>query len=302
MQLPDGMVLVVRPMRESDLPALGELYDQLTPVDVHRRFFSGARPPTGFLERWYHRTHDTGVGLVVVAHHPESEGSDRIVADAGYVLLRDGSGELAVTVDPTWRGWLGHFVLDALVEAAAERGVACLHADVLLENRQMLALLDARGYATVDHPDWNTVRVVIGTSGRVPSWPGEHDRPRILVEVSGGRWHAEAAAKDVGYQVLSCPGPRPGPGGRCPLLEGVACQLADHADAIVMSLAVDGPGEAILHAHRDQHAEIPVCVSSIRPADLDAAVGHADAIVRTSRDLEPLLAALEHLTGGPPRA
>ena len=301
-QLPDGTILKVRPMRESDLPALSDLYATLSQEDLHRRFFSGARPPSGFLERWYHRTNETGVGLVAVAHHPDHEGSDAIVADAGYVLLDDGTGELAITVNPTWRGWLGHFVLDALVEAAAERGVDCLQADVLLENRQMLSLLDARGYATVDHPDWNTVRVIIGTRGRVPTWPGPHDRPRILVEVPGGRWHAEGAAKQAGYQVLACPGPRPGPGGRCPLLEGGTCSLADDADAIVVSLAIDGPGAAILDAHRVQHPDTPVCVSSIRPSDLEAAEGHADAVVRTSRDLEPLLAALERLTGGSGRA
>ncbi len=284
-------------MAETDLPALRRLYDSLSVSDLHRRFFSGARPPDSFLDRWYARTRDEGCALVVVAIDDEGE---RVVADAGYVLLPNGSGELAITVDPAWRGWLGHFVLDALVEAARERGVETLEADVLLENREMLALLDARGYATVDHPDWNTVRVVIGTSGRVPSFPGPHDRPRVLVEVPGGRWHAEAEATAAGYQVVSCPGPRPGPGGHCPLLEGGRCPLADQADVIVVSLAVDGPGEAILRRHRARNPDTPVCVASFRQADLEAAEGKADAVVPLSRDVAPLLATLDRLTGGPP--
>jgi RimJ/RimL family protein N-acetyltransferase len=295
-RLADASTLVVREMTDADLPELARLYGSLSTEDLHRRFFSGGRPPDSFFERWFTRTRDEGCGLVALVTDDDGE---RVVADAGYVLQPNGSGELAITVDPTWRGWLGHFVLDALVEAARERGVNTLEADVLLENREMLALLDARGYATVDHPDWNTVRVVIGTTGRVPSFPGPHDRPRILVEVPGGRWHAENEATAAGYQVLACPGPRPGPGGHCPLLEGKRCRLADQADAIVVSLAVDGPGEAILRRHRTQHPDTPVCVSSFRSADLAAAEGKADAVVPITRDVAPLIAALDRLTGGP---
>jgi RimJ/RimL family protein N-acetyltransferase len=295
-QLAEGRTLVVRETTEADLPEVEALYRSLTPEDLHRRFFSGARPPDTFVERWFARTRADGCGLVAVVSDRDG---DHLVADAGYVVQPNGSGELAITVAPDWRGWLGHFVLDALVEAARERGVATLEADVLLENREMLALLDARGYATVDHPDWNTVRVVIGTSGRVPSFPGPHDRPRILVEVPGGRWHAEQAATEAGYQVLACPGPRPGPGGHCPMLEGKRCTLADQADAIVVSLAVDGPGAAILRRHRIQRPETPVCVSSFRADDLAAAAGKADEVVPVTRDLAPLIAALDRLTGGP---
>jgi hypothetical protein len=37
------------------------------------------------------------------------------------------------------------------------------------------------------------------------NWPGTHERPRLLVEVPGGRWHAEEAARAAGFQVLACP-------------------------------------------------------------------------------------------------
>ena len=294
--------LVVRAMSEADLPALARLYGRLSPEDRRRRFFSAGTPPMGFLERWYTRTRDDGVGLIAAVIDDPTGGTDgdvTIVADAGYVLLPDGSGELAITVDPTWRGWLGHYVLDALVEAAAERGVETLEADVLVENRTMMSLLDARGFAVMDHPDWNTVRMVIGTRGRIPTWPGPHDRPRILVEVPGGRWHAEEAATRAGYQVLACPGPRRGPGGRCPHLDGEPCPLAEGADAVVVSLVMDDTGQEILHQHRELYPEVPVCVSSVRSSDLEAGASEADEVVPTSRDMAPLLAALERLTGGP---
>ena len=297
-ELPGDRTLTVRTMVEEDLPDLRALYDRLSPEDRRRRFFGGGHPPDSFYERWFTRTRDEGVGLVVVL---SDAGTETLIADAGYVLQPDGSGELAITVDPAWRGWLGHYVLDALVEAAADRGVTCLEADVLLENREMLSLLDARGFATMSHPDWNTVRMVIGTGGRIPPWPGPHDRPRILVEVPGGRWHAEHAATEAGYQVLACPGPRRGPGGRCPVLDGEPCPLADDADAIVVSLVMDDTGREILREHRRQHPDIPVCVSSVRRHDLEVGADEADAVVPVSRDVAPLIHALDRLTGGPPQ-
>ena len=57
------------------------------------------------------------------------------------------------------------------------------------------------------HDDWTVVRLLIGTGSERPTWPGEHDRLRVLVEVAGGRWHAEQEARAAGIQVLGCPGP-----------------------------------------------------------------------------------------------
>ena len=49
------------------------------------------------------------------------DGDDRtLVGEAGYTLLSDGDGELAITVDPEWRGWLGSWLLDALVDAVVK--------------------------------------------------------------------------------------------------------------------------------------------------------------------------------------
>ena len=49
-----------------------------------------------------------------------SGAEDRLVAEAGYALLPDGNGEFALTVAAGWRGWLGPYLLDAIVTAAAD--------------------------------------------------------------------------------------------------------------------------------------------------------------------------------------
>ena len=147
-----------------------------------------------------------GYGLVAVTDDPDGP----IVGEATYFLLDNGNGELAVTVAPRWRGWLGPYLLDALLTSAAARGVPNLEAEILVENRRMLAIMRRHGYAIVDGADVSTVRLVVGTSTPTPTWPEPHDHARVLVEAPGGRWRNEQAAREAGLQVMVCPVRAPG--------------------------------------------------------------------------------------------
>lgn len=267
--LPRGDTLVIRAVTPGDVGGLKALYAGLDQRDTYRRFFSVFRPRDAFFERMAAPEEHGGFGLVaaVIADAAAGGGArDRIVAEAGYTLLPDGDGELAITVAAAWRGWLGPYLLDALLTAAAARGVANLQADVLVTNGPMLALIRSRGYATVDHPDGTLVRVTIGAAARTPGWPAVRDRPRVLVEAPGGRWHAEAGARAAGLQVIVCPGPGAGRP-RCPALAGHACPLATGADVVVVSHPLhDDRWVALPEAHREVHAGVPVCME-VGPAD-----------------------------------
>lgn len=265
--LPRGDTLVIRAVTPADVDRLKALYAGLDQRDTYRRFFSVFRPPDAFFERMAAPEVRGGYGLVAaVAGDAAAGDGDRLVAEAGYTLLPDGDGELAITVAAAWRGWLGPYLLDALLEAAAARGVPNLQADVLVTNGPMLALVRSRGYATVDHPDGTLVRVTIGAAARTPGWPPVRDRPRVLVEAPGGRWHAEAGARAAGLQVIVCPGPG-ACRSRCPALEGHACPLAAGADAVVISHPRhDARWAALPDAHRAVHPGVPVCME-VAPAD-----------------------------------
>ena len=246
--LPGGRVLHVRPIRAGEVDRLVGLYASLSDEDLYHRFFGGYRPPRRVIERWAEITGEGG--CLLVATVDDGQGS-RLVADAGYAVLPDGSGELAITVAPGYRGWLGPFLLDCLVRAARAAGIPNLQADILTENRQMTMMMRRRGYVALDHPDFTLTRVMIGTEGRVPSWPGRHDRPRVLVEVPGARWGAEAAAQAAGWQVVTCPGPGDE---RCPAVDGAACPLAGGADVIVFGLRGDDPRSGtVLATHARRH-------------------------------------------------
>lgn len=272
--LPGGRRLDVRPVGPADVDGLAALYAGLTVEDLYRRFFSVYRPDRAFFARVASVADRGGCGLVAVEYGDGADDGDGVVvAEAGYELLRNGDGELAITVADAWRGWLGPFLLDALVEAAAARGVPNLEADILVSNAPMLALVRSRGYVTLADSEWCSVRVVIGTAGRVPTWPGAHDRPRVLVEVPGGRWHAGVAAEAAGLQVLACPGPL-GARTRCPALIGRPCPLAASADAVVMSHgAPDERWDALLAAHRRVHPGVPVCVEEPAGGGTDVEAG-----------------------------
>ncbi len=286
--LPGGGEMVVRPVAADDVDGLVALYRDLSDDDLYRRFFSCYDPGRDFFERAVAVESRGGYGLVAVEVPAGGEGDGggtghrhgRIVGDASYERLPNGDGELGMTVAVDRRGWLGPFLLDALIEAAAERGVPNLEADVLVTNSRMLTLLRSRGYATLPSDDWVTVRLIVGTAGRTPVWPEAEDeadqepRPRVLVEAPGGRWYAGEEAAKAGLRVVTCSGPR-GPRSRCPALDGRPCPLAAGADAIVVSHPPDDePWRALVDAHADAHPGVPVCVEP-RPT-------HA-----TAEDLDP---------------
>ena len=230
--------IIIRTVRPSDDVGLVALYDELDDEDRHRRFFGSFHPRLEFFADMANVAERGGARLVAVLAERGFGEHGPIIGEAGYVLLPNGDGEFAMAVARRWRGWLGPYLLDALVETAAAAGVPNLEADVLAVNRPMLAVLRARGSVVMDHEDWTVLRLLFGTGGRVPTWPGPHDRLRVLVEGSGGRWHAEKEAHAAGLQLLTCPGPVNSVHG-CPALAGRTCPLAADADVIVVSHPTD---------------------------------------------------------------
>lgn len=273
--LPGGRTLVVRPSTREDVVSLAALYGELDADDSYRRFFSLFHPDHDFIERMATAAERGGDEIVALISPGGDRGADRIVAEAGYRLLPDGDGELSMVVAPTWRGWLGPYVLDVLLRRAAAKGVPNLRADVLVTNRPMLAVLCARGWARVHENDWSVIRLLVGTSGTTPTWPDSHGRPRVLVEVPGGRWHAGGAARTAGFDVLECVGPRGAPT-CCPALRGEPCPLVVGANVVVVSHPRDDVWRALAAAHETVHAGVRIL---IEPPNAD------DTIVESIRRL-----------------
>ena len=161
--LSGGRALTVRTVTSADIEGLDALFEGLSDEDRYRRFFGFSHPGRRFLEQMTQADEEGGYRLVAVVSGAE----DQLVAEAGYSMLPDGNGEFALTVAAGWRGWLGPYLLDALVAAAAARGVPNLQADILLENAQMLALVASRGYVTLARESCQ-VRVAIDAGQPCP--------------------------------------------------------------------------------------------------------------------------------------
>ena len=245
-QLARGHELIIRPIETTDLAGLAALFEGLDDVDRYRRFFSAYHPSVAVLERMIAAADRGGLSLVAEARtNPDEPG--RLVGEASYEPLPNGDGEMAITVSGDWRGWLGPFLLDELIRAAAERGIPNLEADVLATNAPMLAIARARGAIDLARDDWSVIRLLLGTSSTLPAWPGSHDRRRVLVEGSAGP--AAAQARQAGDQVLTCPGPTRLQV-RCPALAGESCALASGADRIIIALPDAELGVTLAVAHR----------------------------------------------------
>jgi len=142
----------------------------------------------------------------------------------------------------------------------------------------MLSLLRRRGYATLASDDWASVRLIVGTAGVTPVWPAagpgapRPGRPRVLVEARGGRSTVGAELEARGLAVITCSGPQ-GPHPRCPVLAGRPCPLAAAADAVVVvTPADDDVWPAVVAAHAELSAGVPVCIDPLTGPRLDPGV------------------------------
>jgi hypothetical protein len=269
-ELADGGRLEVRPTQITDAERICALYESLSIGDRHRRFFSAFQPRLEWCEQWADVGARGGFGVIAIAHRDGRP--EEVAGEAGYAIRHDGDGDLAVTVAPGWRGWLGPYLLDVLVRHAASVGLENLQAEVLLDNGPMLSLLRRRDPVAMGH-DNGIVRLSIGTTGPVSTWPSREDRPRVLVEVAGRRWSGETAAEQAGLAAAMCAGPDARGVHGCPVLEGGHCPLADGADAIIVLLDPDDErSERLIRAHRERSPGTPVLVRHRSTADGDAAL------------------------------
>jgi GNAT superfamily N-acetyltransferase len=143
-RLTDGTPVVIRPLHASDLEAYLETFDRVGFESRYRRFH-GAKPRLTAAEvRYYtevdHHDHEalvafdalTGRGLGVARFIRDRE--DPRAADTAITVVDAAQG----------RG-LGGVLLERLAERARQEGVERFCADVLQDNRRMVAMLVHRG-------------------------------------------------------------------------------------------------------------------------------------------------------------
>ena len=140
--LRDGRTCHVRPILPEDAPRLVEFHSHLSEETIYFRYFAPYPELTERdVERFVTVDNDDRVALVATE-------ADQIIAVARYDRIDQRDGEVAFTVrdDHQGRG-LGAVLLEHLAAAAWERGLRRFVAEVLPNNRRMLATFREAGYA-----------------------------------------------------------------------------------------------------------------------------------------------------------
>jgi RimJ/RimL family protein N-acetyltransferase len=142
--LRSGDVVLVREVQPGDAPALVRAHANLGEQSRYRRFFTVMPElPEALLKAAVDVDHEDNEAPVAL---PQL--STAIIGECRFVRLADqpDTADLGVTVVDAWQGrGLGSTLLARLSERALEVGIEYFTAEVLAENRSMLALLPALG-------------------------------------------------------------------------------------------------------------------------------------------------------------
>src|SRR5690242_12817865 len=167
--LRSGDVVRIRQVRPDDAPALVRAYANLGEQSRYRRFFTVMPElPEATLKAAVEVDRTDHEALVAVPLL-----STEIVGECRFIRLPDqpDTAEVGVTVVDAWQGrGLGSALLARLSERALESGIEYFTAEVLAENRTMLALLPSLGRVeTESHGPVVTASVELAEPSRQPS-------------------------------------------------------------------------------------------------------------------------------------
>ena len=144
-KLKDGTGVTIRAIRPDDKMRIVEAFKNLEADSIRTRFFSSKRELTEEeLKTVTEVDFEKTVALVVTI--PAGKGEETIIGAGRYVLYNppneQRSAEIAFTIEEDYHGQgIASRILKNLIEIGREKGVLQFEAEVLRENKAMLAVL-----------------------------------------------------------------------------------------------------------------------------------------------------------------
>ncbi len=167
-EVKDGARVFLRPLKLTDEPLLRDMFYKLSTESVHLRFFNLLKSmPHERLQDFLRIDYDADMSLVVLTDKSETA---ELIGIAHYRKdLRTNFADSAYLVRDDWQGkGIGTALFNALADAAMERGIAGLHADVLATNAGMLNVFHRCGYAVESELEDGVYRLTLAFSQRKP--------------------------------------------------------------------------------------------------------------------------------------
>ncbi len=159
-QLPDGISLLIRPIRPEDALIEREFVRHLSTESKYLRFMHALTDLTPeMLARFTQIDYDREMALIALVKQDEQ---DIEIGVARYVINADGvSCEFAIVVADEWRhrGIAGR-LMDKLLESARDKGLALMEGSVLANNKEMITFCKSMEFVVEpDTEDQHLVRV-----------------------------------------------------------------------------------------------------------------------------------------------
>src|SRR5450631_97738 len=150
--LRDGGVAHLRPITTRDAEALQRMHVAQSAESNFQRFFTPMPKLTEkLLQQFTQVDHTNQVAIVALI-------GGEIVGLANYDRVAGQQAEVAFNVSDAHQGrGLGSVLLEHLAAAARERGIYRFVADILPQNRKMLAVFREAGYSVTDHFDHGVI-------------------------------------------------------------------------------------------------------------------------------------------------
>ncbi|MGK0289898.1 MAG: acyl-CoA hydrolase/GNAT superfamily N-acetyltransferase [bacterium] len=156
--------VIVRPVRPIDESKVRDFFHSLSDRSVYLRYFQQIRSlPHQVLQKTVDIDYSYNFALIVLDSNKESQ---KIIGMGQWVVDEHvGIPDLAFQVRDDWQGeGVGWCLFNRLVEVAQSRKITTLKADVLAENKPMLALFERCGYPIQKKHEFGVVNITFDIS------------------------------------------------------------------------------------------------------------------------------------------
>jgi acyl-CoA hydrolase/GNAT superfamily N-acetyltransferase len=139
--LDDGTLINIRPMHLTDEKRVRGLFQSLSEQTKYYRFMSHiTRVPQKQIQNFVYIDYRSEMALVGTI--PESHGDEIIAIGRYFIDPRTNRAEVAFVVQDKWQNrGIGTFMFKLLINIARQNGIEGFDAEVLIENKPMLAVL-----------------------------------------------------------------------------------------------------------------------------------------------------------------
>jgi RimJ/RimL family protein N-acetyltransferase len=178
--LKNGTAVRIRGVRADDKKRISEAFRNLENESIYKRFFQYKKGLSDEeLKAATEVDFENEIALMVTIGEKETE---TIIGAARYVAFDAAGGqrsaEVAFVVEEDYQGLgIASLTLRHLAEIAKNKGIAQFHAEVLQENRGMLAVFKRSGFPMEQESAEGVVHVTMPLRGERPderAWHGEN--------------------------------------------------------------------------------------------------------------------------------